>query len=237
MLEFRDNPLDRCESKFAADEQGVFEGYASVFNSNDVEGDTVLPGAFKESLGSRWPAMFLEHDPRMSIGKWVKLTENKTGLKARGEFTPGNTNAQNAYASVKHGAITGLSIGFRAKKVELKNPDDPFGGRFIAKVDLVEVSVVSMPAEDKARITAAKAEIQTIESLKDAELFLRDAGQLSRSMATCFVSRFKAICQRDADGALVEEINELKAQLARATKSAQLRQLLNKYDLRGVING
>ena len=40
-------PLAVCDAT------GVFVGYASLFNKRDQAGDIVMPGAFKDSLGTR----------------------------------------------------------------------------------------------------------------------------------------------------------------------------------------
>ncbi len=236
-LEYYDTPLAQCELKFRAGESRVFEGYASAFNSNDSDGDTILPGAFGDTIKQRTPAMFLEHERHLTIGKWLSLSENKTGLKVKGELTPGHSVADNAYASIKHGAITGLSIGFRIPPggAAPKNEDDPFfGGRVINKVDLFEISVVSMPAEDRARITGAKAEIETIQSLKDAELYLRDAGRFSRSTATAFVSQLKAMCRRDADAENAERIAELTRRLAYQARAGEVLARLKQLSIEGI---
>lgn len=54
--------FDETEIKFTGDgKQGIFEGYASVFNNTDSDGDIILPGAFKNALANqtRKVAMFL----------------------------------------------------------------------------------------------------------------------------------------------------------------------------------
>ena len=60
------------EAKFTAldlkanAETGAFEGYASLFNREDLGHDIVLPGAFRQSLAARQPEgirMHFQHDP------------------------------------------------------------------------------------------------------------------------------------------------------------------------------
>ena len=41
--------ISDCEIKLD-EKQGVFSGYASVFNGVDSYGDTILPGAYKNTL-------------------------------------------------------------------------------------------------------------------------------------------------------------------------------------------
>ena len=115
MIFKKDNPLESCELKFDDSEEGSIEGYASMFNGNDAMDDTIEPGAFTKSLETRErpPHMLFGHNPGRVIGKWADLMEDDSGLVAKGLFTPGNRDAQDARASAKFGEIDGLSIGFR----------------------------------------------------------------------------------------------------------------------------
>jgi HK97 family phage prohead protease len=197
------NPLEDCQIKFADDDRrGVFTGYASVFGGIDSYKDTIMKGAFTDTLENRKRSvkMFYGHNPGRVIGKWLEITEDDTGLHVMGEFTPDNTDAQNVYASMKHGAVDGLSIGFRIPKGGSEDIED--GGRRINKVDLVEISVVSLPADEDASIQTVKSvadEIKSIESLRDAELFLRESGSFPRSMAKAYIGQLRSVFLREAE--------------------------------------
>jgi HK97 family phage prohead protease len=212
MLNRSDTPLDRCNLKFGetgVDQvtNGLFEGYASTFGNIDSFGDTIMKGAFTDTITERaHPVLMLaNHSSSFAIGKWLELAEDDTGLYAKGELTPGNTIASNVYASMRHGAISGLSIGFRPIEAE----DIEGGGRRISKIQLEEISVVGFPADSDARIATVKSEISKIESLRDCEVLLRDAG-FSRSMAKRFISQMRPLYQREAD----EELQRKEAQAA-----------------------
>jgi phage head maturation protease len=69
-MERKDNPLAQCQIKNLDDKfTGEFEGYASVFNSTDAVNDTILPGAFKQSISETMPKMFVNHDHRLGPGR------------------------------------------------------------------------------------------------------------------------------------------------------------------------
>ena len=108
------NPADQCEIELKRGASGIrtLEGYLSKFNSEDSHRDTVVPGAFKKTLSERTRpmAMNFEHMYGMVIGKFTKMEEDTKGLHVIAEFTPGNSNSDNAYALAKHGVIGGLSI-------------------------------------------------------------------------------------------------------------------------------
>jgi HK97 family phage prohead protease len=176
-------------------ESGEFEGYASVFDGVDSYGDTILKGAFEETLKGRERSVKMRWNHfGPVIGKYTEMYEDEKGLFVRGSLTPGHSVASDVRASLKHGAIDGLSIGFFLDEYEEKQN----GGRLIKSVDLVEISVVEEPADLNARITNIKSAVDDSEKLSDLELILRDAG-FSRAEATAFVSRVKSIYQRDID--------------------------------------
>lgn len=193
----RDLPLELCEIKFAQQGQNdpvEFEGYGSVWGRVDSYGDTVLKGAFSDSLKARRPMMLFGHNPGRVPGKWVQCAENDQGLLLKGQLTPGHSEAADIAASLKFGSLNGLSIGGYTTKSEATQE----GGRIIKSFDLYEVSIVSMPAEQEARIDtqSVKTMMAQVTKLSDFEDVLRDAG-FSREAATSFVSRCAKVARGD----------------------------------------
>ena len=177
-----------AEFKFNGD-TGEFEGYASVFGGVDSYGDTIQEGAFRKTLESR------ERPVRMRwnhfgpvIGKWVEMMEDTKGLYVRGQLTPGHSIAEDVKASLKHGAIDGLSIGFMLGDYDEKAG----GGRDIKSVKLIEISVVEEPADLSAKVTNVKAALSEVTRLADIESILRDYG-ITRSDATALISCVKSL--------------------------------------------
>ena len=185
--------LRDAELKFKATDPATFSGRAASFNSVDFYGDTILPGAFTKTLKDRaTPVLMLKgHSPALPIGVWKSLTEKKDGLYVEGELTPGNSIATDTAASLRHGAVSGLSIGFFVPDGgadELTN-----GGRVIREVDLVEISVVAMPADMGAGVTNIKAAIDALLSLADAETLLREFAGFGGNEATALVSTIRKL--------------------------------------------
>lgn len=207
MILTKDLSLANCNIKLQAS-PGTFSGYASVFNGNDSYNDTIVKGAFTKTLldRKRAPVMLFGHDSSKVIGKWIGMSEDDNGLLVKGEFTPGHTEAMNVLASMRHGAIDGLSIGFRIPKGGSDEKDD--GGRIIKEIDLVETSIVTFPADLDARVSVVKQEIDKIKSLKDAEYFLREAEKFSKATARDFVS----VIMREAKKALLDKQQALNEQ-------------------------
>lgn len=189
--------LTNAHLKFASD--ASFEGYASVFNGVDSYGDTILPGAFKNVVKAarkgRMPKMFANHRSwEMPIGKWVELAEDERGLYVRGEFTPGNPQADVVRAAMRHGTVDGLSIGFRMQKDDYELVDGE--QRVIKNIsELLEISAVTFPADDAARVDLAsvKFDLDAIQNVRDFEDFLRESGGFSKGLATAVAARAKQI--------------------------------------------
>jgi len=132
------------------DADGRFAGYASLFGRLDDGGDIVMPGAFARSLGrGREVRMLFQHDPKEPVGVWERLVEDNTGLYAEGRLVAGVPRAEALRRLIDAGAIDGLSIGFRT----VRGSREPGSGhRRLWQVDLWEVSIVSFPMLDGARI-------------------------------------------------------------------------------------
>lgn len=173
--------------------EGIVEGYGSVFDVVDSYADVVEKGAFARTLKEdRAPAMLWQHDPAEPIGVWETLREDDTGLFVRGRFA-GTQRGQEAYELVKIGALSGLSIGYSVRDARMEKN----GVRVLTDIDLWEVSPVTFPANDAARITRVKA--TDIQNRTDFERFLRDAG-FSISQAKAITAKgFNPSTLREAD--------------------------------------
>jgi len=132
-------------------EDGAFEGYGSLFNVADLGKDTVLPGAFAESLSRRGVSgirMLFQHDPAEPIRRWLAMAEDSRGLRVRGKLNLAVARAREIHALMRDGAIDGLSIGFRVERART----DSTGLRRLEKLDLWEISIVTFPMQPGARI-------------------------------------------------------------------------------------
>jgi phage head maturation protease len=125
----------------------------------------------------------------------MTIREDEKGLYVEGELTPGHSKAQDVFASLKHGAIDGLSIGYRVKAFNQLDNDR----RLLKEIDLIEISVVEEPADLSARISEVKSALEKAESLKEIENLLRDVGGFSRVDAKHLVSKINSLCQREVE--------------------------------------
>jgi uncharacterized protein len=143
-------PLSACSGT------GVFVGYASLFGVRDQAGDMVMPGAFRASLRKRPPAdvrMLFQHDPAEPVGTWLDMRENDRGLYVRGRLDPNVQRGRELLSLLESKGLDGLSIGF---KTVLAAREKFTATRKLLQVDLWEISLVTFPMLDGARVAAGQ---------------------------------------------------------------------------------
>jgi HK97 family phage prohead protease len=216
--------LQNVSLKFASDGVGTFSGYASVFGGLDSYNDTIMAGAYKSVIekissgAARMPKMFINHKSwELPVGKWLTMYEDTKGLLMEGELTPGNPDAAIVKAAMQHETIDGLSIGYMLDPSDVEFVDKGNGPvRVIKNIsELVEVSIVTFPADDAARVdlSSVKSALDCITSIKEFEDFLREAAGFSKSLATATASRAKRIfAQSESDKIILpQDIQQLIA--------------------------
>ena len=216
------------EVKFAgAETDGMtFAGYGAVFGNTDSYGDVINPGAFADTLRDakktgQWPSLLLQHGGGMfgasaedmtPVGILTELAEDGHGLKLEGKLAD-TQRGRDVYTLLKmtpRPAINGMSIGYRAKEWEVgSKPKEP--RRTLKKIDLVEVSLVTFPANPKARVSSVKSGLD----IRTAERALRDVGFSLREAKAILAGGFTALADlRDVED---EGFAEVAEALKRAT--------------------
>ena len=158
-----ETPLDVSLEIKEVSADGTFVGYGSLFNNIDLDRDIMAPGAFTKTLKKKGPQkvkLLWQHDPAQPIGVWEELTEDKRGLKVKGRLLVGQgvPKADEAYALLKAGALDAMSVGFMIPPGGWEY-DDKKQVRIIKEADLWEISLVTFPANPKARVTRVKSSV------------------------------------------------------------------------------
>ena len=147
--------------KSADIEEGIISGYASVFGNVDSYGDIVVRGAFSRFLAelqvkNKVIPVFYGHnmeDPRANIGRVLELREDNRGLWFKAQLDlSGDTYGRLVYEQLKDGRLDSLSFGFSV--VDGANTE---AGYELRELELYEISVVPIPANQEALITEVKA--------------------------------------------------------------------------------
>lgn len=143
---------ERLELRFAptAGGAGEFAGYAVTWDRLDNHRTSFARGSL--NLPAAGIPLLWAHDPARPVGAVIEAREDDAGLFIRGKLTLSTTDGSEAHALLRDRAVTGLSIGFR------RLSDEPTtGGRRILAADLKEISLVSLPSNETARITEVRA--------------------------------------------------------------------------------
>ena len=203
-----------CEYKeIDADDDGTFEGYASIFNNQDLGNDVIRKGAFLKTLGERNPKsikLLYQHKSDELIGVVDSLTEDSKGLYLKGRLAMGTQKGREVFELMKMGALDSMSIGYRLSPDGYKY-DDKKKRRIIKEVDLMEVSLVTFPMNPKAKVTKVKlAEM----SEREIEKYLRDVGVTSipvaKQTAMILHKSYHVVDQRDVVDSIKALTNKLK---------------------------
>lgn len=206
---------------------GIISGYASTYGNVDRVRDKVMPGAFTKSVkrylsDSRPIKMYYQHDSKEVIGAFRPefIREDVDGLFVQGELNLDVQKGREVYALARQGVLTDLSIGYTVKDSDVKN-----GIRELKEVELWEISVVSEPANPKARITQVKTidEIkEEIKSKRDFERYLRELG-VSKNGAV-YLSSFIDEAKFNTDAEIEQIDNESESQMSEEVQEVKSEQ-------------
>ena len=202
---------------------GVFVGYGSTFGNKDQGNDIVVAGAFANAVkmhksGKRKVKLLYQHDMKMPIGVIDEMREDDKGLYMKGRLLVGQgvAKADEAYALMKNGAIDGLSIGYRIQDSDITRS----GVRKIKQADLLEVSVVTFPMNERATVASIKSEPEI--TARAVERILREEGYSRNAAKAIANGGVKSLSIDECDAQKSDEVNSLLTDI-----SKQLRSIVN----------
>lgn len=182
------------ELKGDGDDAWTFTGYGNTFNHKDRVGDITMPGAFSKSLerhrkSGTMPALCMHHDLKRPVGKFLEVEEDSVGLSVRGELTKGVRDAEEARLLMKADVLTSMSIGYIPVEEEW---DRDKKANLLHEVDIFEISLVTIPANQQSLITGVK-DADGKPLIRQLELALREAGLSRREAKAVLSSGFSAV--------------------------------------------
>lgn len=143
-----------------------FRGYASTYGNEDRDGDVMIKGCFDESVKNKnHVTMLFNHDRNKALGRMDLILDDK-GLIAEGTFLLDDPEAKKIKGLIDMGALDSMSIGFIIQDYEPVDNTRPFGGWKIKSATVVEVSIVTVPANEQALITEVKS--MYLDTMKDS---------------------------------------------------------------------
>lgn len=141
--------LDFALELKSLDDDGRIEGLAVGYGNMDHGGDIVAPGAIRMD-GRKTVPMLLYHDHKRPVGVWDEFKEISEGLLVKGRFDP-TTDGREAKARAQSGSLGGLSMGFKTLKHRFEGK-----ARHLLEVALHEISLVTIPMNDRTRVLNVK---------------------------------------------------------------------------------
>lgn len=142
----------RAEIKSVDMDRRMVEGYYSVFDFKDSDGDVIMKGAYEKTVRENGPGgknriMHLyQHDPLMVLGKPMALVEDEKGLYFKTVITDTNlgTDVLKLY---RDGVLTEHSVGINFVQREYSSNDDSY---IVKEVKMWEGSTVTWGANEMA---------------------------------------------------------------------------------------
>src|SRR4051794_21140515 len=186
----------RFETKSGGEDDGWarFSAIASTAE-RDMAEDRILPGAF-EPIDLEHVPLLVGHDVHSAVGRLEECRQQGDKLTVRGAIRTTLAKGKEAYEQVRHGILTGVSVGFKVLNPNKDIQYDAHGRRTILRGVLLELSLVAIPANRSARIT----------SLKSVQ---RDKGEAFRRKLDVLAAGWAA-----DDAATRRHLNEVSAKMA-----------------------
>jgi hypothetical protein len=191
----------------SSDTSIYIEGYASTVDT-DRQGDVVPTQVWNKGMTNylKNPVILAYHDHGQPIGRMTEYKTDSKGLWIKARIS----SAAKQFQLIKDGILTAFSIGFRVLDAEYKTDADVF---LIKDLELVEISVVSVPANQNTLFDLSKA----FDSAEDYKSFKEQFAPIGSS-AKGLESSTEANSKSQKEWNMNPE--EIKQMLAQAAKEA-----------------
>lgn len=177
-------PAGKILASFETDIKAVGEGRSMLFvistASIDRVGDTISPDGWQLDNFKKNPVVLWSHDASsLPLARATRVWVEGGKLKAEAEFTPSGMARFNdtVFDMLKGGFLNATSVGFAPLKYKFSDdPERRFGIDFEVQ-ELLEFSVVPVPANAEALVQARSAGIDVAPVRDWIERVLRRDGQ------------------------------------------------------------
>jgi HK97 family phage prohead protease/HK97 family phage major capsid protein len=169
-------------------------GYANTI-SKDRTGDIVTAEAWAKGIENyrKNPVMLYQHKHDSPIGRVEKIVVDKKGIYVEGAVSEAAERNYGIHTLIKDGALKSFSVGFRVKDGKYNKHDDSM---IITEVELLEISVVSVPANQESLFSIRKS----FESDDTYKQFLKDFETISEDEKEKMLGKIKAGITDMSDG-------------------------------------
>ena len=147
---------DNIEVKSASSAKDFkIAGYANTIDK-DRTGDIVLPDAWVKGIDNfrRNPILLYQHDHNKPIGRVKNITVDKKGIFVEATVSTAAETQHGVKTLIEDGVLKSFSVGFKIKDADYDRMSDAFT---IKDVELLEISVVSVPANQNSLFSVRKS--------------------------------------------------------------------------------
>lgn len=202
---------------FSTGDHGEISGYFATFHHDhgDAYGDVIRKGAFKKTIEERkktghpFPLCW-SHDFSMIIGMVTDIGEDDFGAWFKAKFFP-TEKAQEIRGIVKSGVLWQFSFAYDVKEKSTVTAGDGSKVTELRELELYEISIVTIPANDRATITDVKTDREKL--LADAEDLLGDYHSENKERLLSYIRNMER-SQGKRCSMLLNRINDQKANIA-----------------------
>lgn len=161
-------------------EEGTFEAILSAYDVIDRVNDRTVKGCFTKTIadmGTRRPLLF-SHKQDEPVGS-VELIDTELSLNVKGRLNLAVERAREVHSLMLAGDLDAMSIGYAVKDCNY----DRDGVRNLTEVELLEASIVAVPANPMCLVTAVKSSDTMTESRFSNLSFLKEMSEEERESA------------------------------------------------------
>jgi HK97 family phage prohead protease/N4-gp56 family major capsid protein len=157
----KSEPLPTADGKI---DSVIIEGYAST-NDVDRHGDIVPASVWEAGIKNylKNPVILAYHQHSEPVGRMTEHKVDEKGLYVKARISAA---AEDVFNLVKDGVLTAFSIGFRIVDAEYNSALELF---VVKELELHEISVVSVPANQNTLFSLSKA-FDTAEEFKSFKM-------------------------------------------------------------------
>jgi HK97 family phage prohead protease/HK97 family phage major capsid protein len=233
---FLNSSFTKSEHSTTDDNEEVLtiKGYAST-NDVDRHGDIVPASVWEKGMQNylKNPVVLAYHNHSAPIGRMTEHTVDENGLLVKARIS---SAAGDVYNLVKDGVLTAFSIGFRIIDAEYNSALELF---VVKELELHEISVVSVPANQNTLFSLSKA-FDTAEEFKSFKMQfanpsnsakgLEASGEANSDITKELEMTPEQIKQMMADTAAAAAEQATKSLLAAQEKAAVEKAAVNKAE-------
>ena len=219
-----DTPPATTDGKIASI---TIEGYASTDDA-DRQGDIVPASVWEKGISNylKNPVILAYHDHSEPVGRMVDHRIDGKGLWVKARISAA---ASEVFNLVKDGVLTAFSIGFRIVDAEYNSAAELF---VVKELELHEISVVSVPANQNTLFSLSKA-FDTAEEFKSFKMQFAPNSESAKGLessteADSNINKEWEMDPKQLEQMLADAANKAAELTAKAIAESQAKQLADK---------